>query len=236
MIKKILRACFIFIVCIVLFSAVVNTYMVFYAKAFVYDSFDELKKSASDKSGYTALVLGAMVHGNKLSTVLQDRVDTGIDCYKKGITDGFCTTLLLSGDHGKKWYDEVNAMRLYVLRTAPGIDRTRIFLDHAGFDTYDSLYRAKNVFQAERIIVITQRFHTYRAVYIGRKLGLNVYALALSENKYAERLRSSWAAREYLARVKAFADTAVQRKPRFLGEPIPVSGSGLKTWDIFEDK
>lgn len=231
-----MRICLILIACIALFSAAVNIYTVCYAAPYVFTSRSELKKAAADNGGYTALVLGAMVHGNRLSTVLQDRVDEGIDCYNEGIKDGFCTALLLSGDHGKKWYDEVNAMRLYVLRNNPNIDRTRIFLDHAGFDTYDSLYRAREIFKAEKLIVITQKFHAYRAVYIGRKSGLEVYALALSEDKYADRLRFAWALREYLARVKAFADTAVQRKPRFLGEPIPVSGSGLKTWDIFEDK
>ena len=236
MIKKIIK---LFLLCVLIgiaASAAVNIYMLSYAAPYVFNSRAELKKAAAESGGYTALVPGAMVYGNRLSSVLQDRVDEGIDCYNEGIKDGFCTALLLSGDHGKKWYDEVNAMRLYVLRTAPYIDRERIFLDHAGFDTYDSLYRAREIFKAEKLIVITQRFHTYRAVYIGRKSGLEVYALALSEDKYAERLRFSWALREYLARVKAFADTAVQRNPRFLGEPIPVSGSGLKTWDIFEDK
>jgi len=235
-IKKILRISIFFVLSIVLLSAAVNLYMILYAAPFVYDSSEALKKAAKGERPYTALVLGAMVHGTKLSTVLQDRVDAGIDCYKDGVRDGFCTALLLSGDHGKKWYDEVNAMRLYVTRVHPDIERERIFLDHAGFDTYDSLYRAKKIFEARNVIVITQRFHSYRAVYIGRKSGLNVYALALSEDKYADRLRASWAIREYLARVKAFADTAIQRKPRFLGEPIPVSGSGLKTWDIFEDR
>ena len=236
MIKKILS---LFLLCVLIgtaVSAAVNIYMMHYAAPYVFTSPEELKKAAANNGGYTALVLGAMVHGNRLSSVLKDRVDAGIACYNEGAQDGFCTSLLLSGDHGKKWYDEVNAMRLYVLHTAPDIDRARIFLDHAGFNTYDSLYRAREIFQAEKLIVITQRFHTYRAVYIGRKSGLEVYALALSEDKYADRLRFLWAVREYFARLKAFADTAVQRKPRFLGEPIPVSGSGLKTWDIFEDR
>ncbi|MGP1577499.1 MAG: SanA/YdcF family protein [Treponema sp.] len=227
MIRKIIRSIVFVAVCGLLFIAGINGYIIYTARPYIYRSPAELQSALQTSSDYAALVLGARVHGTRLSTVLQDRVEAGIYCYQKGLTQ----TVIFSGDHGKKYYDEVNAMRLYVLEKYPDIDKERIFLDHAGFDTYDSIYRAKAIFEAEKLVIITQSFHAYRAVYIGKQLGMQVYALALPEVKYSARLRAFWKFRESLACIKAFFDTSIQREPYFLGTKIPIHGSGLATWD-----
>ena len=106
-------------------------------------------------NAYTGLILGSKVYANgKPSLILKDRLDAGLTLYKEGKIQRF----LLSGDHGSKQYDEVNTMKQYLLDK--GVPETDIFLDHAGFDTYNSLLRAKKIFQVKKLIVITQKFHS----------------------------------------------------------------------------
>ncbi len=115
-----------------------------------------------------AIVLGARVHpGGQVSGMLHARLEEGLALYRLGKV----RKLLLSGDHGQVEYDEVNAMRQYMLRN--GVKPEDIFLDHAGFDTYDSLYRARDIFQVSSAVIITQRFHLPRAMYIRLALDLN---------------------------------------------------------------
>lgn len=115
-----------------------------------------------------ALVLGAKTYDGYLSQVLKDRVDAAIMLRRRGLVD----KLLLSGDHGQASYDEVNNMKAYVLRNAPEIDEKDISLDQAGFDTYDSIVRAREVFCVDSVIVVTQDFHSYLATYLARTKGL----------------------------------------------------------------
>ena len=119
-------------------------------------------------------------------------------------------------------------MRRFVL--AAGVPPEDVFCDHAGFDTYDSLYRARDVFQVHRVIVVTQRFHLPRALYIARGLGIDASGAPCDRRRYVAR---HWnAAREVLARVKAFKDVALVRPfPRFLGPAIPIDGDGRASWD-----
>jgi len=210
-----------------LLTLIINIYMSAFAEKYIITSFNDLPNSKGNQ-GWTCLVLGAQVSGTKLSPVLKDRVEAGIEAF----SNNYATTLLLSGDHGKKWYDEVNAMRIYILDNYPEFDKNRIFLDHAGFDTYDSIRRAQKIFCAENLVIISQSFHTIRAVYIARKLGINAYAYAVDQSKYSNQWQFSWAFREYFARVKAFFDTLVRRDPQYLGDKIPVTESGLSTWDM----
>lgn len=143
-----------------------------------------------------ALVLGAYVHPTGTPCpVLQDRLEQALELYRAGKVEKF----LLSGDHGRSDYDEVNAMRVYLEKR--GVPKELLYLDHAGFDTYDSLYRAKHIFQAESVVIVTQEFHLNRALYIGRSLGLKVQGVASDRRAIAE-IRSLQA-REYLANLKA---------------------------------
>lgn len=171
-----------------------------------------------------ALVLGAKVYNDgRLSDMLRDRADTAIDLYN----DGKAGKILVSGDHGTAGYDEVNAIKNYLLEKE--IKGEDIFLDHAGFDTYDSLYRAKRIFEARSVIIISQNFHLPRAVYIGRGLGLEAYGASADRHNYGN-IKIN-AAREIAADVKAFWDVNLSVKPKYLGESIPISGDSKKSWD-----
>jgi len=131
-------------------------------------------------------------------------------------------------------YDEVNGMRKYIIAENANVEIEDIFMDHAGFDTYDSMYRAKEIFGVESAIIVTQEFHINRAVYIANKLGIDAVGLSVSEEKYPKRVRLKWQIREYLSRVKAFGDVTIHSKPKYLGEKIPITGDGRLSWD--EDK
>ncbi|WP_069650428.1 SanA/YdcF family protein [Caloranaerobacter ferrireducens] len=172
-----------------------------------------------------ALVLGALVYNNeRVSPILQDRLDMGIELYKNNIVQ----KVLLSGDHGRKLYDEVNAMKKYVI--SQNVPVEDIFLDHAGFNTYDSLYRAKHIFQAKKIIIVTQEYHLPRAIYIARKLGIEAYGVIADKHIYPK--MPLYKSRESLARVKDYIlVNFLKPKSRYLGEIIDLSGDGRVTDD-----
>lgn len=170
---------------------------------------------------YVGLVLGASVRPDKsLSPILQDRVDSALELYEKGIIKRF----LLSGDHGQKDYDEVNAMRTYLKNK--GVADSVIFMDHAGFDTYDSMFRAREVFKVEKAIVITQKFHLPRAIYVGRKMGLELQGYVADHREYPG--NAHFTRREWLANIKAWIELNIEKSPTYSGDAIPITGdSGL---------
>lgn len=173
---------------------------------------------------YTAIVLGAKVSNTGyLSDFLQDRVDVAIELYKNKKISRF----LLSGDHGRKNYDEVNSMKNYLL--AHGIDTKDIFLDHAGFDTYNSMYRANYIFKIEKAIIVSQEFHLSRAVYIARKKGIEAYGIKADRQDYSSLKQLK--VREKIANVKAFLEVIVNKKPKFFGPSIPITGDTSLSYD-----
>jgi SanA protein len=172
------------------------------------------------------LILGSQIRGKRLSPVLQDRVDAGISLKENNKGE----KLLLSGDHGQIYYDEVNAMRLYVLDNAPAIQEEDIFMDHAGFSTWDSIYRARDVFEVKDLIIVTQQFHISRAVCMARSLGLDAVGYGINQDRFRGRSLRGWQFREYLARIKAFYSIVTKPEPRYLGDKIPISGDGRATW------
>ena len=201
-------------------SMAINAGMILAARKYVYTS-------AGDVPQRTAvLILGSQTRGRRLSRVLQDRVDAGISLMETGKGK----KLLLSGDHGQRYYDEVNAMRLYVLSDAPDIPEEDIFMDHAGFSTWDSMYRARDVFEVKDLIVVTQKFHISRAVCIARSLGLNAVGYGINQDRFKGRSLRNWHLREYMARLKAFYYILTKPKPRYLGDKIPITGDGRATW------
>lgn len=171
------------------------------------------------------LVLGASVYGTSPSPMLADRVQRGVDVYKAG---NGTTKLLMSGDHGGEYYDEVNVMKNCAIDE--GVPSEDVFMDHAGFNTYDSMYRAKSVFGAKKIIIVTQRYHLYRAVYIAKKLGLNAYGVATEDISYGGQTKRD--VREFFARGKDFVGTFIKPKSTIDGGHIDLSGSG----DVTNDK
>ena len=170
------------------------------------------------------LVLGAGVwRNNRPSHVLEDRLKIGIEAYCAGVSD----KLLMSGDHGRNNYDEVNVMKSFAMDC--GIPSENIFMDHAGFSTYESMYRARDVFSAHRVLIVTQKFHIYRALYIANALGLEAYGLTSDLREYANATYSQL--RESLARVKDFFMVIFKPLPTYLGEVLPVNGNGNVTND-----
>ena len=168
------------------------------------------------------LVLGARVWGNgQPSGILKDRINTGIDLYEAGASD----RLLMSGDHGQDDYDEVNAMKDYAIER--GVDPDVIFMDHAGFSTYESLYRARDVFQIKTVVIVSQQYHLYRALYIARALGLDAYGVSCDTREYNSYLLFDL--RETLARCKDFLYSIFQPLPTYLGDVIPITGDGSAT-------
>ena len=126
------------------------------------------------------LVLGASVTSDGVpSPILQDRLDTAIDLYNKGVAP----KLLLSGDNGQMVYNEVKAMQNYALEA--GVDENDIYLDHAGFSTYEAIYRAKYIFKVDSMIVVTQTYHLYRSLYGCRRMGIPAMGAAADQCTYA---------------------------------------------------
>ena len=168
------------------------------------------------------LVLGAGVWGEgenaRPSHMLTDRLETALSLYDSGAS----TKLLMSGDHGRAEYDEVNVMKDYAVER--GVPSENVFMDHAGFSTYESLYRARDVFRAKRIVIVTQEYHLYRALYVARALGLEAYGVSADLRSY--RGQGYYDLREILARDKDFLMAIFQPAPTYLGEAIPVSGDG----------
>lgn len=170
------------------------------------------------------LVLGAGVWGENPSPMLEDRLLEAINLYDNEIAP----KIIMSGDHGREEYDEVNIMKDYAIEK--GIPSEDIFMDHAGFSTYESIYRVKEIFNADKIIIVTQEYHLYRALYIANSLGIESYGVGADPRTYAGQTYREL--REILARNKDFVNSIIKPKPTYLGEDIPVSGNG----DITNDK
>ena len=164
------------------------------------------------------LVLGAGVRDGNPTPMLRDRLITGISLYKSGAAP----KIIMSGDHGREDYDEVNVMKSYAVEN--GVPDGDVFMDHAGFSTYDSVYRAKAVFEADSIIIVTQKYHLYRALYIAERLGVNAVGVSADLDDYSGQLKRDL--REIAARDKDFFSCLFKPEPKYLGEKIPVSGDG----------
>ena len=198
----------------------INYYVVFKTKNNILTSDDVKKLENID----CILVLGAGVIGDKPTHMLEDRLLEGISLYKNNVA----SKIIMSGDHGQVEYDEVNLMKKFAIDK--GVDSKDIFMDHAGFSTYESLYRAKEIFRAQKIVIVTQEYHLYRAIYIAKSLGLDAYGVSSNPRLYAGQFIRDL--REVIARDKDFIKCIFKPKPTYLGEIIPVNGNG----DVTNDK
>lgn len=168
------------------------------------------------------VVLGCQVKSDGMpSDMLRDRLRRGVELYKNGIAP----KIIMSGDHGQKEYDEVTTMKNWAIEN--GVPEEDIFMDHAGFSTYESVYRAKEIFGAKRVVIVTQEYHLYRALYIAEKLGLEGVGAAADYHIYAGQAYRDL--REVAARCKDFFTTLFKVKPTYLGPAISLAGSGNVT-------
>jgi len=191
----------------------IQIYIVQFAKDYVIGDISDAPECDA------VMILGAFVYSSGTpSPVLRDRLNYGYDLYAQGKVK----KILVSGDHGQTEYDEVNAMKTYLI--GKGVPSEDIFMDHAGFNTYDSMYRAKEIFCIESLLISTQEFHIHRSVYIARKLGIAAYGYPCADKSsypmFSLRLR------EAFARIKAFLDVLIHRNPKYLGYKIPITGNG----------
>lgn len=170
------------------------------------------------------IVLGAGIWKNGPSPMLEDRLNEAIYLYNKNVS----AKIVMSGDHGSVDYDEVNVMKNYAIEK--GVPSENIFMDHAGFSSYESMYRLKEVFGAKKVVVITQKYHLFRTLYIANQLGLEAYGVNSDPRRYVGATYREM--REVLARNKDFFGCLFKVKPTYLGEPISLEGSG----DITNDK
>ena len=217
--KKIIKIIIIIAITIVVASFFINIYMIESTKDMIINVDD--KRNIKDVDAI--VVLGCKAYDDYPSLMLQYRLNKGIEVYNE-----LNSKLLLTGDHGKKDYDEVNVMKKYVLSS--GIDENDIFLDHAGFNTYDSLYRVKEVFNAKKIVIITQKYHLYRALYIAHALNLEAYGIIADDIPYKSIMLKN-EIREVLSRDKNFFKVIFKPKSKYLGEKINLDDSGVITQD-----
>ena len=198
----------------------VNAYVKVVGGSYIISPEEAVKLSDVD----CIIVLGCKVKDSgDPSDMLADRLKRGIDLYKQGAAP----KIIMSGDHGTVEYDEVNTMKRIAIDA--GIPSSDVFMDHAGFSTYESIYRAKEIFEADKIIIVTQEYHLYRALYIAEKLGIEAYGVNSDYNTYWGQIKRD--IREILARCKDFVSMIFMPEPTYLGEKIPISGNGDLTND-----
>lgn len=202
----------------ILLVYIINSYFITSTKQYIKNNVNDFNNA------YTVIVLGARVYSNgNLSSYLQDRVDKAYELYQKGKVKRF----LLSGDHGTKEYDEVNSMKTYL--NNKGVPDRDIFLDHAGFNTYNTMVRAVKVFEVKDCIIVSQDYHLPRALYIANRVGLKAQAYSSPSNTLVSNGFNK--KREVVARFKSFFEVLLHMKPKFLGEKHPITGDSRTTYD-----
>ena len=222
--KKLILRLFIIGVCLVIIAAAAVVGINIYVRNVVSERIISADDAAALENVSCILVLGSGINADGTpGRVLTDRLDKSISLY----TLGAAPKLLMSGDHGRKNYDEVNAMKTYAVES--GVMSEDVFMDHAGFSTYESMYRAAAIFEVEKMIIVTQGYHLYRSVYDALAMGVDAYGVASDLETYKGSF--SREIREYLAIAKDFIFCIFRPEPTYLGEVIPVFGNGDITND-----
>ncbi|MBR5347737.1 MAG: YdcF family protein [Lachnospiraceae bacterium] len=209
---------------LVLAVVIINLIVVLYPMGRIIDA--EKAKAEIDENGEfdCIMVLGCGLWDNEPSPMLKGRLDTAIALYKDGISD----KLLMTGDHGRADYNEVGAMKMYAINQ--GVPSEDIYLDHAGYSTYESMKRAERIYGVKRMIVVTQKYHMYRALYDADLAEIDVYGIC-DETSYNGQFARD--AREVLARCKDFFVSMFQPNAKEMGDPISMDGSGDDTDDLY---
>lgn len=196
MFKKILKFLIICFIIIISFLIIINFYIVSFSKNKIFNKVKDLNET---KIG---LVLGASVKSNWTpSDILKDRLLSAFDAYKQSKIK----KIIVSWDNSKGSYNEPQAMKDYLINL--WVEKSDIFQDFAWFDTYDSIFRSREIFSANNIIIFTQEYHLYRAVYIANKLWINAVWFVSNREKYS--WITKFRIREFLARIKAFLEVEI---------------------------
>ncbi len=196
---------------LIIFIVVTNVIIHIGTRGYIYNDVTEAPNAEA------ALIPGAAILSDgMLSSIFIDRADTAIAVYKAGKV----SKILVSGDNSTVSHNEVNPVRLYLIKK--GIPDEDIFLDHAGFDTYSTMYRARDIFGVSSVLVATQSFHLPRAVFIARWLGIEAYGV----NADVGHILFRNYLREIFADEKALLDLVLHRKPKYLGVKIPITDDG----------
>ncbi len=215
--KKIIKYFLIIITILIISLLIINYYIKISTKNKIINNINNI----SDID--CILILGAGLRSNNPSPMLEDRLLTGIYLYNIKASD----KIIMSGDHTRENHDEVNIMKDYAIEK--GIPSEDIFMDHAGISTYDSIYRAKYIFNAKKIIIVSQEYHLYRALYIAKQIGLEAYGYAAEKKSYyGDNYREL---REFLARNKDFIKCIYKPQSTYLGKTYSLSGNGDDTND-----
>ena len=222
--KKLLRRILSILVCLCILGISTPVVMNSIVKLSTADQIITSEAAATLTDVDCILVLGCLVKSDgRPSDMLHDRLQRGVELFDLGAAP----KLLMSGDHGRVAYDEVDAMKQFAVDS--GIASADVFMDHAGFSTYESIYRAKEVFKANKILIVTQKYHLYRAIYIANQLGMEAYGVAADYRTYVGQFKRD--IREVLARAKDCVTCIFQPEPTYLGNAIPISGDGNLTND-----
>jgi SanA protein len=195
-----------------LITLILNLWVVGSTQKSVYDSVEEIPIND------VALVLGTSKYSRKggANLFFKYRIEAAVKLYKAGKVKH----LILSGDNSLSYYNEPQDMKIALI--AHGISASAITLDYAGFRTFDSVVRSKKVFRQKRITIITQEFHSYRALFISNYYGID--AIAFTTVPVPRSYSLLTLSREYLARCKAILDLYVFKKePKFLGDEIDIN-------------
>lgn len=177
------------------------------------------QQAAASFDADAIIVLGASVYPDGTpSGILQDRLDDGIALYFAGAAP----KIIMSGDNGTESYNECWAMKQYAI--SQGVPSEDVFCDHAGFSTYETMYRARHVFGADCVVIATQTYHLYRAVYDAQGVGMEAIGVP---SDYGEYVNQSWYDfREIFARTKDFFQVLFSVPSTFVGDPISLDQSG----------
>ena len=214
----IVRAILVLFVAALLFVITVNLLVLTSVKDRIIDVDNDIINEEFD----CILILGAGVRADGTpSSMLEDRLEIGIELYFSGASN----RLLMSGDHMQRDYDEVGVMKRYAM--SAGVPGKVIFLDHAGLSTYESIWRAKELYGVDKVLIVTQEYHLYRALYVAKELGIDAYGVSADLRPYTS--QSIREARELVARVKDFVFARLKPEPTYLGDPIDLSGDGDST-------
>lgn len=218
--KKIIKYVTIVLIVMIVIVLGINFYVKLSTKKQIIGNKDDSRLKDVD----CIIVLGAGVWGDKPSPMLEDRLLEAISLYENNTS----SKIIMSGDHGREEYDEVNTMKNFAIEK--GVPSENIFMDHAGFSSYESIYRAKEIFEAKKVVIVTQEYHLYRSLYVANKLGLEAYGVGADSRIHSGQAYREL--REILARDKDFVKCIFKPKPTYLGDTIPVNGNG----DVTNDK